>query len=193
MASRLCSPKSGSDWGPTNFLHTTSTSSSRTLPSFANEVLTKLNADDMTSDSNYKFVRYMDLAMNPAGKSALDNFAVWLLTLLGYAPRTSMTRTSVDIPLNICGEQHYAKTKRTRSHTEAIATFQANDTRRYPRTRPSPTFYCHRGTVAQGHMPATTTVVRLEELQYRYCIAFVRLSYLDLKGNFLVFTTLKRL
>ena len=116
MASRLCSPKSGSDRGPTNFLHTTSTSSSRTLPSFANEVLTKLNADDMTSDSNYKFVRYMDLAMNPAGKSALDNFAVWLLTLLGYAPRTSMTRTSVDIPLNICGEQHYAKTKRAEGH-----------------------------------------------------------------------------
>ena len=75
-----------------------------------NEILTKFTADDMTSDSNYKFVRYMDLAMNPAGESALDNFAVWLLTLLGYAPRTSMTRTSVDIPLNICGEQHYAKT-----------------------------------------------------------------------------------
>ena len=64
----------------------------------------------MTSDSNYKFVRYMDLAMNPAGESALDNFAVRLLTLLGYAPRTSTTRTPVDIPLNICGEQHYAKT-----------------------------------------------------------------------------------
>ena len=68
--------KSGSDWGPTNFLHTTSPSSSRTLPSFANQVLTKFNADDMTSDSNYKFVRYVDLAMNPAEESAVDNFAV---------------------------------------------------------------------------------------------------------------------
>ena len=30
----------------------------------------------MTSDSNYKFVRYVDLAMNPAEESAVDNFAV---------------------------------------------------------------------------------------------------------------------
>jgi hypothetical protein len=66
----------------------------------------------MTSDSNYKFVRSMDLAMDPvpAEESAVDNFAVCLLTLLGYVPRTRMTRTRADIPLTICGEQCHAKT-----------------------------------------------------------------------------------
>jgi hypothetical protein len=48
----------------------------------------------MTNDSNYKFVHYMDLAMDPvpAEESAVDDFAVCLLTLLGYVPRTRMTR-----------------------------------------------------------------------------------------------------
>jgi len=77
-------------------------------PAVANEILTKLNADDMTDDANYKFVRYMDLAMD-SGESAVVDFAVSLLTLMKYATRR-LIRTRVDIPLTICGEQCYAKT-----------------------------------------------------------------------------------
>jgi hypothetical protein len=46
------------------------------------------NADNMTNDSNYKFVCYMDLAMDPVPveESAMDDFAVCLLMLLGYVP-----------------------------------------------------------------------------------------------------------
>ena len=125
-------------------------------PAVADEVLTRLNADDMTNDSNYKFVRYMDLAMDPvpAEESAVDDFAVCLLTLLGYVPRSRMTRTRADIPLTICGEQCHAKTdvcvvdgddilllvQEDKRHKErkdpepqliaaAIAAFQANNTR----------------------------------------------------------------
>ena len=67
--------KSGSDWG-SNELLAHNINIQLQNAAIANEVLTKLNADDMTSDSNYKFVRYMDLAMNPAEKSAVNNFAV---------------------------------------------------------------------------------------------------------------------
>jgi hypothetical protein len=114
-------------------------------------------ADDITNDSNYKFVRYMDLAVDPvpAEEFAVDDFAVCLLTLLGYVPRTRMTRTRADMPLTICGKQCHAKTdvcvvdeddilllvqqdKRHKERkdpephliAEVIAAFQANNTRR---------------------------------------------------------------
>ena len=111
----------------------------------------------MINDLNYNFVRYMVLAMDavPTEESAVDDFAVHLLTLLGYVPRTRMTRTRVDIPLAICGGQCHAKTgvcivdeddilllvQEDKRHeerkdpepqliAEAIAAFQANNTRR---------------------------------------------------------------
>jgi hypothetical protein len=57
-------------------------------------------------------MRYMDLAMDSVSseESAVVDFAVFLLTLLKYATETRLTRTRVDIPLTICGEQCYAKT-----------------------------------------------------------------------------------
>lgn len=123
MASLLRSPKSGSDWGPNDlraynidfkFVQAAPFFNVDPLPqpAVADEVLTRLNADDMTNDSNYKFVRYMDLAMDPApgDESAVVDFAVYLLTLLGYVPRMMLTRTRADIPLTICGEQCHAKT-----------------------------------------------------------------------------------
>jgi hypothetical protein len=157
----------------------------------------------MTNNSNYKFVRYIHLAMDPvpAEESAVDNFAVCLPTLLGYVPRTRMTRTRADIPLTICGEQCHAKTdvcvvdeddillvvqenkqhKERKDPEEAIAAFQANNTRRtrvlgqdatYAKVMPgvtlvgsSPTFYKIPVTkdlaqaVALGCFPATLTVV----------------------------------
>jgi hypothetical protein len=108
----------------------------------------------MTNELNYKFVRYMDLAMSPvpAEESAVVDFVVCLLTLLGYVPRTRMTRTRADIPLTICGEQCHAKIDvcvvdeddflllvqedneqkdpEPQLIAETIAAFQANNTRR---------------------------------------------------------------
>lgn len=70
---------------------------------------TRLNADDMANDENY---HYMDLAMEPvpAEELAVNDFAVCLLTMLGYVPRSRMARTRADIPLIICGEPWHAKT-----------------------------------------------------------------------------------
>lgn len=106
---------------------------------------------------NYKLLRYMDLAMDPvrtgfAEESAVDDFAVHLLTLLDYAPRPNIASTRTDIPFKICGEIRHAKTdicivesnnillliqedKRHKEKkdpspqliAEAVATFQAND------------------------------------------------------------------
>ncbi|KAH9989556.1 hypothetical protein BJV77DRAFT_1129662, partial [Russula vinacea] len=119
----LRSAKSGSDWGPNElvaynidiqFQDAANFFGVNPLPqpAVANEVLTRLDADDMTNDSNYRFVRYMDLAMDPVPteESAVDDFAVFLLTMLGYAPRPRMIRTRSDIPFTICGEQCHAKT-----------------------------------------------------------------------------------
>jgi hypothetical protein len=218
MASLLRSAKSGSDWGPNELLAynidiqfqdaaTFFAVNPLPQPAVADEVLTRLDADDMTTDSNYKLVRYMDLAMNPvpAEDPAVVDFAVCLLTLLGYAPRTRMTRARADIPLTNCGQQCHAKTdvcivdeddillvqedKRHKERkdpepqliAEAIAAFQANNTRRArvldeevidAKVMPgitlvgsSPTFYKIPVTkqlsqaVALGHFPATQTIV----------------------------------
>jgi hypothetical protein len=112
-------------------------------------------------------VRYMDLAMDPvpAEESAVVDFAVCLLTLLGYVPRTRITRTDPEPQLV----------------AEAIAAFQTNNTRQTrvlcqaandAKAMPgpklvgsSPTFYKIPVTkelaraVAHGQFPATPTVV----------------------------------
>jgi len=99
MATLLHSPKSGSDWGPNELLayniniqfqDTATFFGVNPLPQLAvaAEVLMRLNADDMTNNLNYKFVPYMDLVMDPvpAEESAVADFAVCLLMLLGYVP-----------------------------------------------------------------------------------------------------------
>ncbi|KAF8466813.1 hypothetical protein DFH94DRAFT_780270 [Russula ochroleuca] len=216
MASLLRSPKSGSDWGPNELLAynidiqfqdaaTFFDVNPLPQPAVPSEVLTRLDADDMTNDLNYRFVRYMDLAMDPvlAEESAVDDFAVSLLTMLGYAPRPRMTRTRVDIPITICGVQCHAKTDvcvvdghdilllvqedkerkdpEPQLIAEAIAAFQANNTRRTRvlgqdaidvKVMPGitlvgslPTFYKISvakelaQAVALGHFPATPTIV----------------------------------
>jgi hypothetical protein len=94
MATLLRAAKSGSDWGPNElaayhivieFQDAATFFGMDPLPRPDDEVLSNLSAD-MASDSNYKLLRYMDLAMNPvpAEESAVDDFAVHLLTLLGY-------------------------------------------------------------------------------------------------------------
>lgn len=81
-------------------------------PAVAGELLNHLTADEMVDDANYKVLRYMDLAMNrvPESESAVDDFAVHLLSLLGYVPRARMARTHADIPLTICGQECHAAT-----------------------------------------------------------------------------------
>ncbi|KIL56144.1 hypothetical protein M378DRAFT_540003 [Amanita muscaria Koide BX008] len=81
-------------------------------PAVAGELLNNAAADDMVNDANYKLLRYMDLAMDPVPteESAVDDFAIHLLTLLGYVPRTRMARTRADIPLTIFGQECHAKT-----------------------------------------------------------------------------------
>ena len=99
MANLLRSAKSGSDWGPSE-LHAYNIvvefQNAATFfgvdplprPAVAAEVLNVVSADEMVNDVNYKLLRYMDLAMDPvpAGESAVVDFAVHLLTLLGYVP-----------------------------------------------------------------------------------------------------------
>jgi len=123
MANLLRTAKSGSDWGGSElaaynieikFQNAATFFGVNPLPAptVADEVLTRINADDMQDDHNYKLLRYMDLAMDPVPTegSAVVDFVVHLLTVLGYVPRTRMTRTRADIPLRICGEQGHAKT-----------------------------------------------------------------------------------
>ena len=168
MANLLRTAKSGSDWSEAE-LHAynivVELQDAATFfgvdplpqPAVADELLNIYVADDMTLDANYKLLRYMDLAMNPVPtqESAVNDFAVHLLTLLGYVPRTRMARTHTDIPLTICGEQRHAKTdvciidsddilllvQEDKRHmdlkdpepqliAEAIAAFQANNYRR---------------------------------------------------------------
>jgi hypothetical protein len=126
-------------------------------PVVGRELLTNDAAEDMGNEADYKLLRYMKLAMDatPAEESAVDNFAVHLLTLLGYVPRTKMARTHTDIPILICGQEYQAKTdvcivdsddllllvQEDKQHkeskdpepqliAEAIAAFQSNNYRR---------------------------------------------------------------
>ncbi|PPQ92307.1 hypothetical protein CVT25_008598 [Psilocybe cyanescens] len=101
MANFLHTAKSGSNWGinklatyniKIQFQDATTFFGVNPLPApaVADEVLIRHHADDMQDNSNYKLLRYMDLAIHPAAEqeSAVDNFAVHLLAMLGYLPRT---------------------------------------------------------------------------------------------------------
>ena len=60
----------------------------------------------MVNERNHKLLHYIDLTTNsaPTEESAVKDFAVHLLTVLGYVPRTRMACTRMDIPLTICGQ-----------------------------------------------------------------------------------------
>ncbi|KAF8817284.1 hypothetical protein BYT27DRAFT_7227904 [Phlegmacium glaucopus] len=123
MANLLRTAKSGSDWSQIELyaynivveLQDAATFfgvNPLPQPAVASELMNNVAAEDMVNDANYKLLRYMDLATNPvpAEESAVDDFAVHLLTLLDYVPRTRMTRTRADIRLVICGQECHAKT-----------------------------------------------------------------------------------
>ncbi|KAK0220233.1 hypothetical protein IW262DRAFT_1010740 [Armillaria fumosa] len=123
MANLLRTAKSGNDWGPTElhaynirveFQAATTFFGVHPMPqpAVADEVLNNLDATNMIHDNNHKLLRYMDLAMDPVPdqESAVVDFAVHLLSLLGFVPRERMLRTRTDIPLVICGEGRHATT-----------------------------------------------------------------------------------
>jgi hypothetical protein len=96
----LCPPKSGSDWGPNEldiqFQDAATFFGVNPLPqpAVANELLKRLDADDMTNGSNYKFVRYMDLAMDRvlAEDSAVLDFCRLSTNTVGsFAPNKDNT------------------------------------------------------------------------------------------------------
>ncbi|KAI0364257.1 hypothetical protein BV20DRAFT_1039488 [Pilatotrama ljubarskyi] len=74
------------------------------LPPVDQEILTRQEADDMTSDCNAELINLLDLAMKPASAedSAIDDFA--------YVKRHRVARTRKDIPFLICGEWRNALT-----------------------------------------------------------------------------------
>jgi hypothetical protein len=170
MANVPRTPKSGSDWTDAE-LHANNIiveyQDAATFfgvdplpqPAVAGELLNRLTADEMVDEANYKVLQYMDMAMNrvPESESAVTDFAVHLLSLLGYVPRPRIARTRVDIPLTICGQDCHAATdlsivergeilllvQEDKRHlrpltsepeiqliAKAIAAFQANNSRR---------------------------------------------------------------
>ncbi|KZP31648.1 hypothetical protein FIBSPDRAFT_775593 [Athelia psychrophila] len=168
MANLLRSAKSGNDWTVNELVAYNITVQLQDVttffgvnplaqPTVAQEVLTKLDANDMTHDDNYQLLRYMDLAKDriPEEESAVDDFAVQLLTVLGYRLRRRAIRRRANIPLTICGTQCRTITdvcivdagdtllviqedkrhkelrdSEPRLIAEAIAAFQSNNTRR---------------------------------------------------------------
>src|SRR6266702_724987 len=78
------------------------------------DLLNRLTADEMADEESYQVVRYMDLAMSliPGEESAVDDFTMQLLRVMGYAGRAlgRDLRSRKDIPLFICGEWRHAET-----------------------------------------------------------------------------------
>ncbi|KAF8529588.1 hypothetical protein BU17DRAFT_36464 [Hysterangium stoloniferum] len=125
MANHIRNAKSGSDW-TINDLNAYNISIVRQNaatffghvplppPPHHPDLLNRLTADEMADEESYQVVRYMDLAMDPVPgeESAVDDFAMQLLRIMGYAGRAfgRDLRSRKDIPLFICGEWRHAKT-----------------------------------------------------------------------------------
>ncbi|KIM72895.1 hypothetical protein PILCRDRAFT_829497 [Piloderma croceum F 1598] len=125
MANLIRSSKSGHDWTINDLMaynisivqQNTATFFGQValpLPAQHPDLLNRLTADEMVDDDSYQVVRYMDLAMDPVPgeESAVDDFAMQLLRMMGYASRAlgRDLRSRKDIPLFICGEWRHAKT-----------------------------------------------------------------------------------
>lgn len=168
MANLSRTAKSGDDWGRNELLaynilieyQDASTFFAIDIlppPSIAAEVLNTAAAEDMKDEESYALCRYMDIAMNPVPEqeSAVDDFAVELLWMMGYAKRPRLVRSHMDIDFDICGEDRRAQidvcvvddihilllVQENKHHmtqkdpvpqliAKAIAAFQANNTKR---------------------------------------------------------------
>ena len=125
MANLIRNAKSGHDWTVNDLTAYNITIARQNTATFFNQaalpppphhpdLLNRLTADEMVDDESYQVVRYMDLAMEPVPgeESAVDDFAMQLLRVMGYASRAlgRDLRSHKDIPLLICGEWSHAKT-----------------------------------------------------------------------------------
>jgi len=116
MAELLRSAKSGSDWSfnelaayniEVDYQDAATFFGMATLPQPAvpPDILKSSTPDDACDDTSYRLLRAMDIAIMPgAEESAVDDFAVLLLRVLGYEPRGRLVRTRKDLPLLICDE-----------------------------------------------------------------------------------------
>jgi len=65
----------------------------------------------MQQDRHAELITYIDLAMIPEKhETAVHDFAVELLKVLGYVRRTRVARTRVALSILICGENRHANT-----------------------------------------------------------------------------------
>jgi hypothetical protein len=118
MDSLMRSAKSGSDWTENDLrayniqircedVATFFGDPNLRLPEVDEEILTTLEAEDMSSTPNTRLIRLLDRAMIPAPdreESAVRDFAVQLFDILGYKGGNIIPRTRRSIPYLICGE-----------------------------------------------------------------------------------------
>jgi hypothetical protein len=118
MDGLVYSAKSGNDWTENDLrehniqiqyedVATFFGDSNLPLPEANEEILTTLEAEDMSSTPNAKLIRLLDRAVIPAPDregSAVRDFAVQLFDVLGYMGWNVVTRTRRSIPYLICGE-----------------------------------------------------------------------------------------
>jgi len=75
------------------------------------ELLSFVEAGSMQSIPNGQLITLLEYAMLPdGGESAIDDFSVKLLEVMGYCTRHRVTRTRVDLELIICNQYRHAKT-----------------------------------------------------------------------------------
>ncbi|KAI6019048.1 hypothetical protein PISMIDRAFT_110908 [Pisolithus microcarpus 441] len=83
------------------------------LPNHHHDLINNLTADEMENEDSYRVVHYMDLATNrvPDEESAVDDFVMQLLHMMGYATRAASRdlHSHKAIPFLICGEWKNAK------------------------------------------------------------------------------------
>ena len=122
MANALRSAKSGSDWSRNELLAYNITISSVTPnqffhhgadPSLDHLDPAILNASPGSDDPSLsevvaEYLGYLDLATTATQESAIDDFAVHTLRLLGFNERNTLVRTRYVIPLTICGDANRA-------------------------------------------------------------------------------------
>lgn len=126
MANLIRSAKSGNDWMRNELLayririeyQTATTFFGAPVlpdPQVDRQLLVAQTADQVDDEDKHAVINLlvaMDLAMPspPDEESAVDDFALQLFLLLGYANRRREVRTRKDLPLFVCGQRSHAKT-----------------------------------------------------------------------------------
>ncbi|KAK2460093.1 hypothetical protein APHAL10511_007891 [Amanita phalloides] len=116
MANIIRSPKSGSDWGGNELMAYNITIIPKPPQQFFPQggdmpltdldpalVTATLDADDV-SDDTYRFLSYLDIAINTSQETAIGDFAREVLRTLGFEERGLVLRNRHIFPLTICGD-----------------------------------------------------------------------------------------